>query len=241
MVLVLGLVVVLGPVKVVPVVCTQVPEAEVEVVEVATMVALGMVVDLVRAQALANTLKAHIMAMVGILTLVVMEVAVAEGKLVVAMGPVAKVVVAEPVPALAKLVDTGMVRVMQMLMPMATVKEKAPARMVVVAAAKVVDPAMVTRTLRSFTSKKMEPNLWCFRCCIRISFYLYHYACAKCMKVIKGSFVVQVNTKICTHWLAYLILCAWWEIETILSLTPRAYPPSTYFYLSFYRILRQIA
>jgi hypothetical protein len=78
---------------------------------------------------------------VGNLTLVVMEVVVAEDKLEVTMDLAAKVVAAELALALTKLVHTCLDRVMQMLMPIAMVKEKAPVRMVVVVAVKVLDLA----------------------------------------------------------------------------------------------------
>jgi hypothetical protein len=159
----LGPVVVLVRVRAVQMVCTLVLEVEVEVVVVAAMVALGMVVDLARVQALASMFKAHLMATVGILTLEEMEVAVAEDKLEVPTGLAAKVVVPEPALVLAKPAHTGTDRVMQMLMLMAMVEEKAPVRMVVVAAVKVLELATVMPTLRScLTFKKMEPNLWCF-------------------------------------------------------------------------------
>jgi hypothetical protein len=61
MVLTLDPVVVLGLVRAVLVVCTQVQEVKVKVVVVATMVALGMVVDLAPVLALASILKAHLM------------------------------------------------------------------------------------------------------------------------------------------------------------------------------------
>jgi len=98
---------------------------------------------------------------VGILTLVVMEVVVAEDKREVTLGLAVKVVAVEPALALAKLEHTGMDQVTQMQMPMATVKEKALLRMVAVAVVKVVELAMVMQTLRSSTFEKMEPNL-CF-------------------------------------------------------------------------------
>ena len=161
MALALGPVVVLGPVRVVLVECPQLQEVEAEVAVLATMAALGLVVDLAQVQALASTLKAHTMGMVGILTLVVMEVVVAEDKREVTLGLAVKVVAVEPALALAKLEHTGMDRVMQMLMPMATVKEKAQVRMVAAAVVKVVELAMVMQTLRSSTFEKMEPNL-CF-------------------------------------------------------------------------------
>ena len=163
MALALGPVVVLGQVRAVLVVCTQLQEVEAEVVVVATMAALGLVVDLAQVQALASILKAHTMGMVGILTLVVMEVVVAEDKREVTLGLAVKVVAVEPALALAKLEHTGMDRVMQMLMPMATVKEKAQVRMVAAVVVKVVELAMVTQTLRSCTVKKMETNLWFFQ------------------------------------------------------------------------------
>jgi len=182
--LALGPVVVLGPVRVVLVECPQLQEVEAEVAVLATMAALGLVVDLAQVQALASILKAHTMGMVGILMLVAMEVVVAEDKQEVTMGLVAKVVAVEPALALAKLEHTGMDRVMQMLMPMATVKEKAQARMVAAAVVKVVELAMVMQTLRSSTFEKMEPNLCFFFkcCCIRIFlalFYLYRNVCAR--------------------------------------------------------------
>jgi hypothetical protein len=180
MALALGPVVVLDLVRAVPVVCMQVQEVEAEVVVAATMVALGMVVDLAQVMALANILKARIMAItVGILTPVVMEVVVAEDKLGVTTGLAAKVVAAELALALAKLVHTGMDRVMQMLMPMATVMEKEQVRMVAVAAVKVVDLATVMQTPRSSTFEKMEPNLYGFcKCCyIRICFFLFVSLC----------------------------------------------------------------
>jgi len=163
MALALDPVVVLVLVRAVLVVCMQLQEVEAEVVVVATMVALGMVVDLVQVQALASILKARNMAMMGILdilTPVVMEVVVAEDKREVTLGLAVKVVAVEPALALAKLEHTGMDQVMQMQMPMATVKEKALLRMVAVAVVKVVELAMVMQTLRSSTSKKMEPNLF---------------------------------------------------------------------------------
>ena len=160
MALALGPVVVLGLVRAVLVVRTQLQEAEAEVVVLATMAALGLVVDLAQVQALASILRAHIMGTVGILTLVAMEVVAAADKQEVTMGLAARVVAVVPAPALAKLEYTSMDRVMQMLMPMATVKEKAQVRMVAAAVVKVVELAMVMQTLRSSTSKKMEPNLF---------------------------------------------------------------------------------
>ena len=77
MALALGPVVVLGPVRVVLVECPQLQEVEAEVAVLATMAALGLVVDLAQVQALASILKAHTMGMVGILTLVAMEVVAA--------------------------------------------------------------------------------------------------------------------------------------------------------------------
>ena len=187
MALALDPVVVLVLVRAVLVVCMQLQEVEAEVVVVATMVALGMVVDLVQVQALASILKARIMAMMGILgilTPVVMEVVVAEDKREVTLGLAVKVVAVEPALALAKLEHTGMDQVMQMQMPMATVKEKALLRMVAVAVVKVVELAMVMQTLRSSTFEKMEPNLCFFFkcCCIRIFlafFCLYRNVCAR--------------------------------------------------------------
>jgi hypothetical protein len=92
------------------------------------------------------------------------------------------VVAAELALALAKLVHTGMDRVMQMLMPMATVMETEQVRMVAVAAVKVVDLATVMETPRSSTFEKMEPNLYMVFANVVILefafFYLYRYACA---------------------------------------------------------------
>jgi hypothetical protein len=183
-------VVVLGLVKAVLVVCTQVQEVKAEVVVVATMVALGMVADLAQVQALASILKAHLMATVGILTPVVMEVVVAEDKLEVTTDLAAKVVAAELALALAKLVHTGTDRVMHMLMPMATVMEKEQVRMVAVAAVKVVDLATVMQTLRSSTFEKMEPNLYMVFANVVVLelafFYLYRYVCARLYRINKG-------------------------------------------------------
>jgi len=182
MALALDPVVVLGLVRAVPVVCTQLQEAEAEVVVGATMVALGMVVDLVQVQALASILKACIMAMMGILgilTPVVMEVVVAEDKPEVTTGPTAKVVAVELALALARRVHTGN-QIMQMLMTMVMVKEKAPVKMVVVVVVKVVVLATVMQTLRSSTIEKMEPNQdFSFKYC--------------CIESIKGSMIVQAK------------------------------------------------
>ena len=136
----------------------------------------------VQVQALASILKAHIMAMMGILgilTLVVMEVVVAEDKPEVTTGPAAKVVAAELALALARRVHTGN-QIMQMLMPMVMVKEKAPVKMVVVVVVKVVVLATVMQTLRSSTIEKMEPNQeFSFKYC--------------CIESIKGSMIVQAK------------------------------------------------
>jgi hypothetical protein len=90
---------------------------------------------------------------------VVMEVVVEEAKLEVTTGPVDTVLAVEPAMALVKLVQIGMDKVMQMLMQMAMVVEKALVRMVAVAVVKVLDLASVMQTHRCFTFEKMKPNM----------------------------------------------------------------------------------
>ena len=159
MVVAQALEVVLGPVRVVQMVLMRVPEAEVEVVEVAIMVALGMVVDLVQVQALVNIFKGHPTATVDILTLVETEVVGEEDKPEVTMALAATVLVVALALDLVKPPHIGMVRVLKTLMLMATVVAKETVKMVGVEEAMVLDLDMVMQTPRSSVAEMMGPNL----------------------------------------------------------------------------------
>jgi hypothetical protein len=134
-VLVQGQEVVLGQGRAVQMVLMPVHLEEVEAGELATMVALHMVVDQAQAQAqaqaLANICKGHLITMVGILVLVATE-GVEEDKPEVIMALVATVLVVALVPAPVKPLTIGMDRVMPILMLMEMVVAKVQAKMVAV-------------------------------------------------------------------------------------------------------------
>jgi hypothetical protein len=130
-VLVQGQEVVLGQGRAVQMVLMPVHLEEVEAGELATMVALHMVVDQAQAQAVANICKGHLITMVGILVLVATE-GVEEDKPEVIMALVATVLVVALVPAPVKPLTIGMDRVMPILMLMEMVVAKVQAKMVAV-------------------------------------------------------------------------------------------------------------
>jgi hypothetical protein len=110
----------LGLVEVVTMVPMQVVEEEAEAVATANMVGQGLVVDLVRAQALARPVKMGIMVMVDHPVLAVAVLVLELDKLVVTGHPMVMGLVVVPAQALVRLLIPGMDS-MQMQMLVATV------------------------------------------------------------------------------------------------------------------------
>lgn len=110
----------LGLVAVVTMVPMQVVEEEAEAVATANMVGQGLVVDLVRAQALARPVKMGIMVMVDHPVLAVAVLVLELDKLVVTGHPTVMGLVVVPAQALVRLLIPGMDS-MQMQMLVATV------------------------------------------------------------------------------------------------------------------------